>query len=82
MNERRGRGPRTERNRVVLLIIFCAIVMGLFVLRLVSLQIMNGKEYLEKASSTYTYRFDITAARGDVVDRYGRSLATNTAGYK
>ncbi|MBQ5755313.1 MAG: peptidase, partial [Oscillospiraceae bacterium] len=81
MNERRGRGPQTERNRVAFLIFFGAVVMGLFVLRLVSLQIMNGQEYLEKASSTYTYRFDITAARGDVVDRYGRSLATNTAGY-
>ena len=81
MNDKGGRGQKTEQRRVAFLIGLGALVMAIFLLRLIKLQVLEGKSYREQASSTYTYSFDITAARGNIVDKYGRSLATNTTGY-
>jgi penicillin-binding protein 2 len=76
---------REERKailrRIALLIAVTALILGLYALRLVYLQLVQGEEFLSEASNTRSYEFPITAARGDIVDRYGRRLATNTACY-
>ena len=68
--------------RIWVMIAFCAVVMAVFVLQLINFQLIHGEEYLNKAQSTQTYQFNVSAARGDIVDRYGRSIATNRTGYK
>ena len=72
---------KTTRRRVYALMACSAVVLALFVLRLVYLQLVRGQELLDQAESTTSYLFNITAARGEIVDRYGRSLASNTTGY-
>lgn len=72
---------KTTRRRVYALMACSAVVLVLFVLRLVYLQLVRGQELLDQAESTTSYLFNITAARGEIVDRYGRSLASNTTGY-
>ena len=72
---------RTIKHRVAVLIGVIVTLMGLFLLRLVYLQVIEGDELRQQAERTTAYKFSVTAARGEIVDRYGRSLATNETGY-
>lgn len=67
--------------RTMVLIGFACVVWVIFIFRLIFLQLANGEKYLEEASSTSNYQFSITAARGEIVDCYGRSIATSSTGY-
>ena len=40
-----------------------------------------GEEFAAQATSTTEYRFNVTAARGDIVDSAGRRIATSTTSY-
>ena len=55
--------------------------MGLFVLRLIFLQLVNGDDFKAQATNTTDYNFTVTAARGDIVDSSGRRIATSTTSY-
>ena len=68
-------------RRLSAMIVVVVLAMSVFVLRLVQYQLVQGEELLEKADAVTNYDFRITAARGDIVDRYGRSLASNVSGY-
>ena len=72
---------KTAANRSLIVIAAAAGVLMLYLLRMVYLQLVNNEKYLEKATKTSSYTRTITAARGEVVDRYGRSIATNTTCY-
>ncbi len=72
---------KTIWNRTLFLVAFSCAVLLLYIFRLIFLQLVNGEKYLEKASATTNYAFSITAARGEIVDCYGRSIATNSTGY-
>ena len=50
----------------------------LFLLRLVYLQVIEGNHYLEQADNTTSFRFNITAARGEIVDATGKAFTGNT----
>lgn len=69
--------------RRIWVMVACAVmVMAIFVLQLINFQLVNGEYYLQQAENTQVYNFEVSAARGDIVDRYGRSIATNRTGYK
>ena len=68
-------------RRVGGLIVITVLVLVGFVLRLVQFQLVQGEDLLAQAQAVTNYKFRITAARGDIVDQYGRSLATNASGY-
>lgn len=68
-------------RRVGGLIVISLVVLGVIVLRLVEFQLVNGEEYKNQAQSVTNYKFNIPAARGEIVDRYGRALASNAVGY-
>ncbi len=68
-------------RRIFLLMIGGFVLLWRYILRLISLQLVNGESYLAQATSTSTYTFDVTAARGDIVDCQGRRLATSTTYY-
>lgn len=76
---------REERKvtvrRIGILIAVALVVMALYILRLVYLQLIQRDHYLSLASNTTSYTYSITAARGDIVDRYGRRIATNKTCY-
>ena len=69
---------KTVMRRMVLLIAVAALVMGLYALRLIFLQLVNGDEYKSQATNTTDYNFTVTAARGDIVDSTGKRIDTTT----
>ncbi len=52
-------------------------IMLVYVVRLAQLQLVQGEAFRNQVDSTYTSKTTLTAARGEITDRYGRSLATN-----
>ena len=68
------------RRMIVLIAVACA-VMGLYALRLIFLQLVNGDDFKSRATNTTDYNFTVTAARGDIVDSSGRRIATSTTSY-
>lgn len=72
---------KTAVRRSVMVMVAAAAVLALYILRLVYLQLVMGDYYLAKASNTTEYTRTITAARGEIVDCYGRSIATNATSY-
>ena len=68
-------------RRMALLIAIACLVMGLYALRLIFLQLVNGDDFKSRATNTTDYNFTVTAARGDIVDSTGKRIATTTTGY-
>ncbi len=72
---------KTVIRRMALLIGAAALIMGLYVLRLIFLQLVNGDTFAARATNTTDYNFTVTAARGDIVDSTGKRIATTTTSY-
>ena len=72
---------KTVVRRMILLIAVACAVMGLYALRLIFLQLVNGDDFKAQATNTTDYNFTVTAARGDIVDSAGRRIATTSTSY-
>ena len=70
------KGVRTYALLALVFVIFAG-----FSLRLMNLQITRGESYRQQADKTTVASTVVTAPRGDILDRYGRVLATNTVEY-
>lgn len=68
-------------RRMILLIAVACVIMGLYAMRLIFLQLVNGDDFKAKATNTTDYNFTVTAARGDIVDSAGRRIATTATSY-
>ena len=55
---------------------------GVFTLRLIDWQIINGQEYLNRANQTSVATVSLEAARGEILDVDGEPLAANETIYK
>lgn len=49
--------------------------------RAAQIQVVNAQKYLDQADTTGSRRVTINAARGEILDRYGRPIAVNREGY-
>lgn len=68
---------KTSKKRLIFfLILLIAAFLGAMIL-LMEYQIVDGAEYLAKASQNNQSTQTVQAARGDITDRYGRVLVTN-----
>ena len=67
--------------RHAVLIIFVLLMAFIIMVRLMTMQIVDGESYQSLITEGYSVIKTIEAARGDVVDRYGRSLAVNRVCY-
>jgi len=79
MAEGKDRNVAGWRQNIV--VVFVLIVAAIFLLRLMIMQIVEGESYRSYLTEGYSVTKTIEASRGDVVDRYGRSLATNRVRY-
>ena len=70
---------KAVRTYALLILVF--MIFACFGLRLMWLQVTNGESYRKQANQTTVAKTVITAPRGDILDRYGRVLATNTVEY-
>ena len=72
---------KTVLHRMLLLIAVACVIMGLYAMRQIFLQLVNGDDFKAKATNTTDYNFTVTAARGDIVDSAGRRIATTATSY-
>lgn len=68
-------------RRLIALFAILTILCGIAAAGLYSLQIINGAQYREKAERHLTTTSVVSAARGEILDRYGRPLVTNESIY-
>ncbi len=68
-------------QRCYILIGIVVVVMGVYIYKLVEFQIIDYDEYSESALSYTASTITVSAARGEILDRYGRTIATNRMGY-
>lgn len=68
-------------GRYLICILLLVAVFCVFGLRLIDWQIVNGEEWLRVSSKTNTSSVKMEAARGEILDVNGLSLAVNKTGY-
>ncbi|MGE4595088.1 MAG: penicillin-binding protein 2 [Gammaproteobacteria bacterium] len=73
---------RVFQSRVVIAALFIFALSLVLLSRIYSLQIINYDYYSEEALGNQLQLLPITPARGDILDRNGKILATNTLSYK
>lgn len=57
------------------------VILAVFVFRLMRYQITEGASFRAQSEKTTVQSTEVVAPRGEILDRYGRVLATNTVGY-
>lgn len=68
-------------HRLIALFLILAALSGISAAGLYSLQIINGEQYRLQAERHLTSTSVVSAARGEILDRYGRPLITNESVY-
>lgn len=68
-------------KRIIFLCVLLAVIMFGYSFRLFSWQITNRQSHINNSLSATAMYTPITAARGEILDRYGRPFAVNSEGY-
>jgi len=76
-----SRPVRFETWRLSLIYIVALIALSSFLFRLISLQILQGPDWLARAVNNYTNEVSVPAPRGIIYDRNGYILARNVPSY-
>ncbi len=71
---------RITKFRAFLLLFLFTLLMGVYSVRMYSMQILGTGDVVEN-SNTYTSYYTVKAARGDILDRNGNVLVSNQATY-
>jgi penicillin-binding protein 2 len=70
-----------KKERLIALTLIFAILLTVYVVALYRLQIIEGEKYYEESRNNMVTTSTVTAARGNILDRYGRVLVTNKSCY-
>lgn len=70
-----------SKSRQAIVITGVIIVVLIILIRLMTMQIVEGESYRSYLTEGYSVTKTIEASRGDIVDRYGRPFATNAVCY-
>ena len=76
-----GKGENTERWRHIILVVLIVLALFAILVRLMTMQIVDAESYQSYLKEGYSVTRTIEAARGEIVDQFGRSLATNRVCY-
>jgi penicillin-binding protein 2 len=63
-------------NRLIFVAVFIVLIFAVFVVRLFQLQVVEGEDLGNRARRNSVRTVRLEAPRGDIVDRFGRELAT------
>ena len=74
-------GSKIKTSRVVAFGLVVTLLIALCVGTLYNVQILNGAAYYDESANTNTSYPAVTAARGNILDRYGRVLVSNRECY-
>ncbi len=64
-------------SRLAALVLFIALLVVIYIVSLYKLQIVKGAEYYEQSQNSISTTSTVAAARGNILDRYGRVLVSN-----
>ena len=70
-----------KTDRIVVLSVLMLIILCVYFVFLYKLQIVEGEAYAEKSANSIASTQIATAARGNILDRYGRVLVSNSPSY-
>ncbi len=70
-----------KTDRLTVLSALLLVVLCVYFVFLYKLQIIEGQAYLEKSANSIASTVQVTAARGNILDRYGRVLVSNEPTY-
>ncbi|MDF2567958.1 MAG: Cell division protein FtsI/penicillin-binding protein 2, partial [Oscillospiraceae bacterium] len=73
--------PKERRIRLIILSSLIFVIFVACCARLMQFQIVEGSQYRDQANKKTISTVRVKAARGEIVDRYGRPLATNKVGF-
>lgn len=68
-------------GRVATMIVLLVLLLSVYLAFLYQRQIIEGEEYYNQSSATTETKRAVTAARGNILDRYGRVLVSNKECY-
>src|ERR1035437_8466877 len=71
----------TSSKRTIILAVLLILVFTVFSIKLAQMQLIDVNEYKKEADILSVQTAVIKAARGEILDRYGRPLAVNREGY-
>lgn len=66
-------------GRITAMAVILAVLLVIFIVALYKLQIVEGNAYYEESRNTVASTQRVKAARGNILDRYGRVLVSNTS---
>ena len=69
------------KSRLFLMLMSIFVLFSIIVVRLFSMQIVNGETYQQNLKASILQELSIPASRGIIYDRYGRPLATNQVAF-
>ena len=72
---------KNKVNRYIGLLVIMVIIFGILINQMVSLQVINGAEYYNRANVEFIKNIDNQSPRGEILDREGRVLASSTQSY-
>ncbi len=72
---------KQDNKRIKIISMILVVVLTVFSLRVVDFQLISSSEYSTITGSIRTRKVTIKAPRGEIVDCYGRAIATNRSGY-
>lgn len=81
MSQNRASSTGLEKWRFNAIYVLLGVILVIYVVRLFSLQIINGKEYLAQAEENRLSSVSVPTQRGNIYDRNGAVLAQNVASY-
>lgn len=64
-------------SRLAVCILFFVLLLGIYMVALYKLQIIDGNTYYENSQNNIVSRREVVAPRGNILDRYGRTLVSN-----
>ena len=70
-----------KSGRIVAMAVLLIVILSIYLVRLYNLQIVEGEKYYNQASAISDTQRTVTAARGNILDRYGRVLVSNKECY-
>lgn len=72
---------KRDKRRSLTIIIACVLAFAIFFGRAFDIQIINAEKYVDQANGISKIVAPIKASRGEILDCYGRPIATNREGY-
>ena len=68
-----------QPSRLIVLIVTFSLLMAIYLVALYKLQIIDGADYYNQSENSVVTKERVPAARGNILDRYGRVLVSNSA---